>query len=87
VTATPHPPDPDPPDRHPLSEREDRALSDPEARTAADAPSLDARLARRPSTSFDRRLSVREYNVLIQAGVVSWWPWPSSREPGLSSCS
>jgi Flp pilus assembly protein TadB len=69
MAATPHPSDPDPSEPQPLSEHEERALSDLEARTAADDPTLDARLARRTSAGFDR-LSVREYNALIQVGVV-----------------
>lgn len=50
MAATPQPSDPDPSDRAPLSEHEERALSDLEARTAADDPSLDAHLARRSPT-------------------------------------
>jgi hypothetical protein len=66
--AVPAAPDPQPRDR-PLTERERRALSDPEAHTMSQDPALSLRM-RRTRARWHEHLSSRALNASIQAGVV-----------------
>lgn len=59
---------PEPSEPRPLSDREERALLDLEARLAGDDPALSMRL--RPTATWRSHLSDRVVNLVIQVAVV-----------------
>jgi Protein of unknown function (DUF3040) len=69
MPAPPTGPDPHSPGPRPLSEDEQRALSELEAGAVAQDPALSLRM-RRTSPSWRERLSSRAYNAIVQIAVV-----------------
>ncbi|GAA4880210.1 DUF3040 domain-containing protein [Actinomycetospora straminea] len=69
MPATPSTPGPQPDDSRPLSEREERVLSELEATTVDEDPALAARM-RRAQTGRGDGIPSRTYNALIQIGIV-----------------
>lgn len=69
MPAPPMGPDPQVPEPRPLSEREERAFSELQARAVAEDPALSLRM-RRTSPSWRSQLSPRAYNAIVQIAVV-----------------
>jgi hypothetical protein len=69
MPAPPTGPDPQVPEPRPLSEREEQAFSELQARAVAEDPALSLRL-RRTSPSWRSQLSPRAYNAIVQIAVV-----------------